>query len=312
MTTRPKRPRHAAASARTALAPAQAVIHLTYQPAPRGAGHVRVLAHRGVGLRGQDDALPSPEGQGLTHDLLRLAVGIHVRRVEEVDAGVQGSMNDPDRLVMVRITPGAEHHRPEAVRAHLDTGPTERAPPHRRHAATLRAMAVATPTENRRRQQIHVTDRVHARDHPGDQRQPGARPAAGGKPTRRDDPRSPTLLKSPRARAQSSATRTTSLPTFAPSNSMLIAAAADRCRRRCRRRRPRRPGARAGSRRFRRAGRGARRASSRARHAHRSRTSRRGRAERCAAASGSVAPTTRGGGALVGPLVACIGPLGHV
>lgn len=145
MTTRPKRPRHAAASARTALAPAQAVIHLTYQPAPRGAGHVRVLAHRGVGLRGQDDALPSPAGQGLTHDLLRLAVGIHVRRVEDVDAGVQGSVNDPDRLVMVRIPPGAEHHRPEAVRAHLDTGPTERAPPHRRHAATPRAMAVATP-----------------------------------------------------------------------------------------------------------------------------------------------------------------------
>jgi hypothetical protein len=44
----------------------------------------------------------------------RLAGRVDVGSVDEVDAGVERSVDDPDRLVVVGIAPGAEHHRAEA------------------------------------------------------------------------------------------------------------------------------------------------------------------------------------------------------
>ena len=41
------------------------------------------------------------------------------------------AMDDPDRLVVVGVAPGAEHHGPEAERADLDAGAAERAIVHR-------------------------------------------------------------------------------------------------------------------------------------------------------------------------------------
>ena len=117
--------------------PAQAVLHLTHQPAPRGAGHVGIITHREVGLGGEHDSV-APAAQRLADDLLRFAVRVHVRRVDEVDASVEGLMNDPYRLLVIRIAPGTEHHRSQAVRTHLDPRATERAHSHGCHVATKR------------------------------------------------------------------------------------------------------------------------------------------------------------------------------
>jgi hypothetical protein len=50
--------------------------------------------------------------------------------VDEVDAAVQGGVDDPDALLVIGIAPGAEHHRAGAVRGHLDPGTAERPHPH--------------------------------------------------------------------------------------------------------------------------------------------------------------------------------------
>ena len=105
--------------------PAQAVLALPDQPAARVATLVDVLAHGAVRLGGEHDAGPAAAGQGLPDDLLRLASRVHVGGVDEVDAGVQRPVDDPDRLLMVGIAPGAEHHRAQAERADLDAGGAE-------------------------------------------------------------------------------------------------------------------------------------------------------------------------------------------
>ena len=56
--------------------------------------------------------------------------GVHVRGVDEVDAGVERAVDDPDAVVVVRIAHGAEHHGAEAQRADLDPGGSERAVAH--------------------------------------------------------------------------------------------------------------------------------------------------------------------------------------
>jgi len=82
-----------------------------------------------VRLGGQHDVVAAAE-QRLADDLLGLPRRVHVRGVDEVDAAVQRGMDDPDAVLVVRIAPGAEHHRAEAVRAHLDPGTAERPHPH--------------------------------------------------------------------------------------------------------------------------------------------------------------------------------------
>ena len=125
------------------LQPPQAVLDLLDDPASRVAPLVRVAAglahghvHRAVELRGEDDIVAPASGQRLSHDHLRLALAVDVGGVDEVDACVQCAMDDPDRRVVVRLAPCAEHHRPEAERADLHSCASETAV---LHASTVRA-----------------------------------------------------------------------------------------------------------------------------------------------------------------------------
>ena len=107
------------------LQPPQTVLDLTDDPAPRVAALVRVTAftrphtHLTVDLGGQDDVVAPSAGQRLTNDRLRFALGVDVSCVDEVDAGIQRSMDDLDRNIMIGLTPGAEHHGAETERAAL-------------------------------------------------------------------------------------------------------------------------------------------------------------------------------------------------
>jgi hypothetical protein len=46
--------------------------------------------------------------------ILRLACGVDVGRVDEVDPGVERAVDDANGVVVVGVAPGAEHHRAEA------------------------------------------------------------------------------------------------------------------------------------------------------------------------------------------------------
>ena len=46
---------------------------------------------------------------------------VDVGRVDEVQASVEGAVNDPDRGLVVGIPPFPEHHRPQAQRTDLHT-----------------------------------------------------------------------------------------------------------------------------------------------------------------------------------------------
>jgi hypothetical protein len=85
---------------------------------------VGIIAHRQMHLGGQDDAVAAPF-ERLAHDLFGLAVGIRVGGVDEVDPRVQRFVDDADRVVVVGVADGPEHHRAERVGADLDAGPAE-------------------------------------------------------------------------------------------------------------------------------------------------------------------------------------------
>jgi hypothetical protein len=66
-----------------------------------------------------------PPAKRLPDDLLRLALRVDVGGVDEVDPGVEGSVDDADRVVVIAVPPGAEHHRAETQRADLHARATE-------------------------------------------------------------------------------------------------------------------------------------------------------------------------------------------
>src|SRR5581483_10714520 len=99
---------------------------LADDPAARVAALVRVVAHRPVHLRRENDLVAAP-AKRLADDLLGLAARVHIRGVDEVDARVERALDDPDRLVAIGVAPGTEHHRAEAEPADPDAGPAERA-----------------------------------------------------------------------------------------------------------------------------------------------------------------------------------------
>ena len=108
----------------------QRVLDRPDDPAPRPAAPVGVLAHRHEEL-GREHDVVAPVLQRLPDDLLRLTGGVHVGGVDEVDAGVEGGVDDADRVVVILVAPGAEHHRAEAELRDLDAGASERAVLHR-------------------------------------------------------------------------------------------------------------------------------------------------------------------------------------
>ena len=105
--------------------PAQAVVAGGHDPAARVSLRVRVLTHLAVHLRGEHHLVPLRLCQRLADDLLGLTEGVHVGGVDEVDAGIDGGMDDADGVVVVRVAEGSEHHRPEAEGADLEAGPSE-------------------------------------------------------------------------------------------------------------------------------------------------------------------------------------------
>src|SRR5438552_8323890 len=66
-------------------------------------------------------------GNGLSYELLRLAMRIRVRGVDQVYSGIQRRVHDIDALLLVAIAIGAEHHGSQSVCAHADAGSSERA-----------------------------------------------------------------------------------------------------------------------------------------------------------------------------------------
>jgi len=84
-----------------------------------------------VELGGEDHVVAPPPGQCLADDFLGLALPVDVGGVDEVDPGVERRVDDPDRLVVVRVAPCAEHHRAEAELADRHAGATQLAMLHR-------------------------------------------------------------------------------------------------------------------------------------------------------------------------------------
>jgi hypothetical protein len=97
----------------------QRVLNLSDDPPAGIAAPIGVIAHRHVHLAGEHNVVALAAGQRLADDHLGLAGGVDVGGVDEVDPGVERAVDDADALVVVRIAPLAEHHRPEAERSHL-------------------------------------------------------------------------------------------------------------------------------------------------------------------------------------------------
>ena len=92
----------------------QGVLDAADDAPPGSASAAGVLAHREADLGREHDIVPPAPGECLADDLLGLAGGVDVGGVDEVDTCVQGGVDDADRLVVVGLAPGAEHHRAEA------------------------------------------------------------------------------------------------------------------------------------------------------------------------------------------------------
>ena len=113
------------------LKAAERSLHGLRDPTPRTALLVWILAHRPVHLGGQHDGVASTF-QRLADDLLRLALAVSIGGIDEVDAGIQGLVDDAGAVVVIGVGDAAEHHRAEAVGADLDSGPAQGANLHTR------------------------------------------------------------------------------------------------------------------------------------------------------------------------------------
>src|SRR5262249_49503040 len=91
----------------------------------RQAALVGPVAHRRVHLGREHHVLALAARERLADDRLGLAVRGVVRGVDEVDAGIERRVDDANRLVVVAVAPGAEHHGAEAERRDLETGTAE-------------------------------------------------------------------------------------------------------------------------------------------------------------------------------------------
>ena len=114
---------------------AKRLLDLVDDPAPGVAllvRVVRIVTHLAVHLRREHDRIPPPL-EGLSDDLFRFPTGVHVGRVDEVDACVESAVDDPDPFVMIGVRPTAEHHGAEAIGADLDACGSECAVAHGAH-----------------------------------------------------------------------------------------------------------------------------------------------------------------------------------
>jgi hypothetical protein len=85
-----------------------------------------------VDLGGQHDVVAAALERS-ADDLLGLAArpAVRIGGVDEIDPVIQGGVDDLDAVLVVGVAVGAEHHRPQAVGAHLDASATQDAVVHR-------------------------------------------------------------------------------------------------------------------------------------------------------------------------------------
>ena len=94
--------------------PPQARLDGPGQVQPRVPAAVEALLEREVPLAGEDHLVTSVL-ERLSDDHLRLARGVHVRGVDQVDPVVESHLHDAGALVVVGVAGRAEHHRPQGV-----------------------------------------------------------------------------------------------------------------------------------------------------------------------------------------------------
>ncbi len=85
---------------------------------------VRVVAHGQAELGGKNHVVALAD-QRLAENGFRLSVGVDVRRVEIVDARVDGGIHHARALALVRVSEVAEHARTEAQLADADARPAK-------------------------------------------------------------------------------------------------------------------------------------------------------------------------------------------
>src|SRR5689334_19880524 len=95
--------------------PTQAVVEFGDQPATRTAAMVALVPHR-HGRFGGEYQVVAATGDGLADHLLGLALAVHVGRVDQVDPGLEGSVDNGGRLVLGGAPDLAEVHRAEYER----------------------------------------------------------------------------------------------------------------------------------------------------------------------------------------------------
>ena len=100
--------------------PPQALVDLVGDVFPVEAGFIGTLGDAPPDLRGEDRLVP-PALQRLAELLLRDAAVVRVRGVEEVDARVQRSPHDVDRVAFADVL--AVEDRAKAQRRYLQAGP---------------------------------------------------------------------------------------------------------------------------------------------------------------------------------------------
>ena len=122
------------------LQAAQAGVEGLHDPPARGAALVRPRAHRVPELRAEHHVVAAPPERA-AHDLLGLPVGVHVGRVDHVDAGVERVVDDALAVVVIGVAPRPEHHGAEAQAAHPHAGGSQGSLLHRRSSVVSGALS---------------------------------------------------------------------------------------------------------------------------------------------------------------------------
>jgi hypothetical protein len=110
----------------------ETLVHRPREPEPAEPAPVRTMGRQARAPLGRDDPAIAVGPDCPPDDPLRLASGIGVGRVEEVDAGLGRASHDPQRLGLAGLV--SEHHGAEAQDGHLDAARAEAAVLHGRAA----------------------------------------------------------------------------------------------------------------------------------------------------------------------------------
>ena len=104
---------------------AQAVFAFGDDPPSRITLRVGIATHIAVNFGSQNHGGSIEGRQCLANNDLRLSLGVDVRGVNEVDARVERPVNYSDRVVVIRVAPGAKHHGTQTEWADFYSGATK-------------------------------------------------------------------------------------------------------------------------------------------------------------------------------------------